>query len=123
MIFATNILSHGKLFVNKYNYSEFSYIAYGPTESYIDKHVAAKYLEIDNLFCLSAEKDFSFSVNPYTTAQLRDTLHDFELPENDLVNVCIDVAMRGIGSHSCGPALLDRYEIPRKCKNTFKFKF
>ena len=133
-------------------YSEFCYIAYGPTESYIDKHVAAeygyyrstaeknydrnyirpqesgshfaaKYLEIDNLFCLSAEKDFSFSVNPYTTAQLRDTLHDFELPENDFVNVCIDIAMRGIGSHSCGPVLADRYEIPRKCKNTFDFKF
>ena len=59
----------------------------------------------------------------YTTAQLRDTLHDFALPDNDFVNICIDLAMRGVGSHSCGPKLPPQYEIPRSGKNTFRVAF
>ena len=43
--------------------------------------------------------------------------------EKDFVNVCIDLAMRGVGSHSCGPDLPDEYEIPKEFKNTFKFTF
>ena len=72
---------------------------------------------------MTAEQPFSCSVNPYTTKQLRDTLHSFELKENDFVNVCIDLGMRGVGSHSCGPKLPAKYEIPRSGKNTFKFVF
>ena len=130
----------------------FSYVGYGPMESYVDKHVACdygyyvssaeenydrkyihpqesgshyacKYLAVKDLFMVTAEKPFSCSVNPFTTAQLRETLHSFELEENDFVNVCIDMAMRGVGSHSCGPALPEEYEIPRHGKNTFKFVF
>ena len=125
---------------------------YLPTESYIDKHVAceygyykstakenydnnyvrpqesgshyaARYLELEGLFAITADKSFSFSVNPYTTEQLRETMHNFELPENDFVNVCLDIAMRGVGSYSCGPVLPKKYELARKGKNTFKIKF
>ena len=133
-------------------YSNFSYVGYGPTETYVDKHIAAeygyysssaeenyekkyirpqesgshyasKYLEIKDLCCVTADDPFSFSVNPYTTEQLWSTAHNFELSENDFVNVCLDVAMRGVGSHSCGPVLDEKYEIPRKARNTFKIVF
>ena len=130
----------------------FSYVGYGPTESYVDKHVACeygyyvssaeenydrqyirpqesgshyacKYLAVKDLFKVTAERPFSCSVNPFTTAQLREALHSFELEENDFVNVCIDLAMRGVGSKSCGPDLPSYYEIPKTYKNTFKFTF
>ena len=133
-------------------YGNFSYVGFGPTESYVDKHIAGeygyyvssaeenydyeyirpqesgshyacKYLAVRNLFKVTAEHPFSCSVNPFTTEQLRETLHSFELEENDFVNVCIDLAMRGVGSHSCGPDLPDEYEIPKEFKNTFKFTF
>ncbi len=133
-------------------YSGFSYVGFGPTESYVDKHIACdygyyestaednydykyirpqesgshyacKYLALKDLFELTAEQPFSFSVNPFTTAQLRETQHAFELKENGFVNVCIDLAMRGVGSHSCGPDLPAKYEIPKAYKNTFKFTF
>ena len=133
-------------------YGNFSYVGFGPTESYADKniaceygyyvssaqenydreyirpqesgsHYACKYMAVKNLFKVTAEQPFSCSVNPYTTKQLRETLHSFELKENDFVNVCIDLAMRGVGSHSCGPDLPEKYEIPRTGKNTFKFTF
>ena len=92
-----------------------------PQES--GSHHACKYMAIKNLFKVTAEHPFSCSVNPFTTEQLRETLHSFELTENDFVNVCIDLAMRGVGSHSCGPDLPDEYEIPKKFKNTFTFTF
>jgi hypothetical protein len=133
-------------------YSRFSYVGFGPYESYIDRHAscdydyfvssagenydmkyirpqesgshfACKYLAITNLFEMTAEKPFSCSVNPYTTEQIRETLHSFELTENDFVNVCVDVAMRGVGSHSCGPELPSEFEIPREGSNTFKLIF
>lgn len=134
---------------NKYN--KFSYIGYGPYESYIDKHIASdydcyssnaydnyshyiypqesgshyntKYLCVNDLFELTSDKPYSFSINPYTTKQILDAKHDFELKKNEFVNVCIDLAMRGIGSNSCGPELENDYEIPKSYKNIFIFKF
>lgn len=133
-------------------FDKFAYVGFGPTESYVDKktacdygyyestaaenydlgfvrpqesgsHCDSKYLEVKELFTLTAETPFSFSVNPYTTKQLCETKHNFELPKNDFVNVCVDLALRGVGSHSCGPKLDAKYEIPKKARNTFKFKF
>lgn len=96
-------------------YGNFSYVGFGPTESYVDKHIASeygyyvssaeenydyeyirpqesgshyacKYLAVKNLFKVPAEQPFSCSVNPFTTEQLRETLHSFELEENDSVS-------------------------------------
>ena len=137
--------------VNK-KYQDFAFVGFGKTESYIDKnvattygyyesnaeenydynyirpqesgsHYASRYLYVKDLFTLTAEKPFSFSVNPYTTEQLYKTAHNFELPKNDFVNICVDLAMRGVGSHSCGPLLDEEYEIPKTLKNTFKLEF
>lgn len=133
-------------------YNQFSYIGFGPTESYADKHIACeygyyesnaednydrkyirpqesgshyacKYLALKDLFTVTAERPFSCSVNPYTTQQLCKTWHTFELEENDFVNICMDLAMRGVGSHSCGPELPAEFEIPRCGRNTFRFVF
>ena len=133
-------------------YNAFSYVGFGPTESYVDKHVAceyglysntaknnydhgyvrpqesgshyfSKYLEVKDLFAVTAKEPFSFSVTPYSTAQLINAKHDFELKENDFICVCLDLAMRGIGSSSCATTLEQKYEIPKKGKNTFVIKF
>jgi beta-galactosidase len=127
-------------------------VGYGPYESYNDKnvactyglyestskenydrnyirpqesgsHYACQYLAVDGLFQLTAEKPFSCSVNPYTTRQLTETTHNHELTENDFQNICVDIAMRGVGSHACGPALPEKYEIPRQGKNRFRLVF
>ena len=92
-----------------------------PQES--GSHYHCKYLAVKDLFRVTAEKPFSCSVNPFTTRQLCEALHSFELEENNYVNVCIDLAMRGVGSKSCGPDLPEKYEIPKTYKNTFTFMF
>ena len=133
-------------------HANFDFIGYGIGESYVDKtvnceygfyssnaqenydknyifpqesgsHYASKYLRVGNAFSLTATSPFSFSVNPYTTKQLCETKHNFELKENNFVNVCIDLAMRGVGSHSCGPELDKKYEIAKTGKNIFKLVF
>ena len=132
-------------------FAAFAYVGYGENESYIDKRMSSKngfyesdaernfthyimpqetgshygstFLEVKNLFVLTTEKLFRFSVLPYTTRELSDAKHDFELKKSGRVNVCVDVAHRGIGSHSCGPKLDQKYEIPRKGKNRFIFEF
>ncbi len=133
-------------------YDKFQYIGFGPYESYCDKntlcdygffentaynnydtnyimpqesgsHWACKYLSINGLFSLTAKTPFSFSVTPYTTKQLIDAKHNSELKKNNFTNICIDLAMRGIGSYSCGPELACRYEIPKEMSNVFKFSF
>lgn len=133
-------------------YDAFAFIGFGKTESYVDKnvaceygyfesaatknydrnyirpqesgsHYASKYLCIKDLFTLTAESAFSFSVNPYTTKQLYETKHGFELKENDFINICVDLAMRGIGSASCVVDLDEKYEIPKTGKNIFTLYF
>ena len=78
---------------------------------------------MENLFALTSETPFSFSINPYTTEQLVKSKHAYELKKNDFVYICIDVAMRGIGSSSCGVELDYQYEIPKTGKNIFTFNF
>ena len=133
-------------------HSSFAYVGYGPHETYVDKlaaseygyyestadknyehgyvrpqesgsHYGTTYLSVDNLFTVEADEPFSFSLNPYSTSEIMGAMHDFELPKNDKVTLCLDLAMRGVGSHSCGPELEEKYEIPRKGRNTFKIKF
>ena len=132
-------------------YSKFAYIGYGPTESYIDKlaatdfgyyendvcgnftnyirpqengsHYGTIYLRIKKLFSMTAENPFSFSLLPYTTKELYTKKHSFELKGTDSVNLCIDIAMRGIGTRSCGPVLSEKDTVPRKGKNVFVFRF
>ena len=134
------------------DHSDFTYVGYGPHESYVDKQAASDYglykgnaaenyrheyvrpqesgshfgtefLEIDGLFDLRSDSPFSFSVNPYSTADIIGAMHDFELPKTDSVTVSLDLAMRGVGSHSCGPDIEAEYEIPRSGRNVFKFTF
>ena len=47
------------------------------------------------------------------------TAHNHELPESDETVLSIDYRQNGIGSHSCGPQLLDKYRLNEK-EFTFK---
>ena len=40
-------------------------------------------------------------------------MHNFALEESGCTVLCIDAVQAGIGSNSCGPALLEQYHSPR----------
>lgn len=125
----------------------FEYYGYGPFESYVDmrhgsavgmyksdsdkeyvdyivpqehgNHYGTKYLDLGGYKFISAQ-GFEFSVSNYSTCELDQKRHNFELVPDSCVNVRIDYKVSGIGSGSCGPWLLPQYQM-RDSKVSFKF--
>jgi len=58
-----------------------------------------------------SDQKFSGSILPYTSEQLIESLHPYELPTTGKAYLSLDVAQRGLGTASCGPDTLDRYKI------------
>ena len=55
---------------------------------------------------------FSFNASQYTQEELASKKHNFELEPCKYNVICVDFAMAGVGSNSCGPALAEKYRIP-----------
>ncbi len=123
------------------------YYGYGPGAAYIDRriscvkdvyessvgglmeryvkpqengsHYGTEFMEItDGKTILRAEDGFSFSALPYSSKQLTDCKHDWELPERENTWLSLDFYMSGVGSNSCGPQLDQRWEAPKKGKGS-----
>ncbi len=130
------------------NNCAFRYKGYGPTESYVDKHLACEYgeyentaegnfndyimpqengshfasteLELEGAFKVTAEKPFSFSVLPYSTEQLNNAKHNFELKKTGKTYVNLDLAMSGVASGLDGGKLMEKYYAPKTGSNKFR---
>ena len=129
--------------------NNFNYYGFGPHESYIDKHNSCKigkycialnqnnmpYLKPQDYgsryYCsyvstndiiVSADNPFSFSILPYSKESIEISMHNYDLPSPDAAYVSLDVALRGVGSHSCGPELNKKYCVPVEGSNTFYIK-
>lgn len=59
----------------------------------------------------AGSKNFSFNISDYSQEELTIKAHNYELEESESVILCLDYAMNGIGSNSCGPMLLDKYRF------------
>ncbi|MCQ2437528.1 MAG: DUF4981 domain-containing protein [Clostridia bacterium] len=120
------------------------YFGYGPYESYIDKHRASsKHLyrsTVDQMFedyirpqengsrfnCCYANvasvyggmivtgESFCLGVSRYTQEKLTHASHNYDLVPDDNVVMLIDAFQNGLGSNSCGPKLLKRFESPKE---------
>ncbi len=114
----------------------FKYFGYGPCEAYADMHNAAKmgmyessaadeyvdyvkpqehgnhyntkYLAIGG-YEFASDEGFECNVSKYSARTLTETAHNFELVPDEYNTVRIDCRVSGIGSNSCGPALLRKY--------------
>lgn len=69
---------------------------------------------------LVSEKPFSFNASNYTQEMLEKSAHNFELEESDSTVLCVDYKLNGIGSNSCGPTVLEKYQFD---ENEFEFDF
>ena len=77
-------------------------------------HYDCEYVELNNSrygIVVSAENAFSFNASYYTQEELEKKTHNYELTESDSVVFCVDYALNGIGSNSCGPVVLDQYRF------------
>lgn len=57
---------------------------------------------------------FSFNASHYTQEELTNKAHSFELETCGSTVLCLDGAMDGIGSNSCGPALMEQYRFDER---------
>ena len=86
-------------------------------------HYDCEYVELNNSrygIVASAEKAFSFNASYYTQEELEKKTHNYELIESDSVVFCVDYALNGIGSSSCGPVVLEQYRFDDVL---FRFQF
>lgn len=68
-------------------------------------------MESCGLQAVPEEKPFSFNVSRYTQEMLEQTPHNYELRPARATVVCLDYKQSGIGSNSCGPMLLEQYQL------------
>lgn len=85
--------------------------------SHVDTRKAEVYGKSGSVTAFS-NKNFSFSVAPYKSDEYPLHMHDVEKSRAPVFN--IDYRMRGVGSYSCGPALMDKYKI---CEENIAFSF
>ncbi len=65
--------------------------------------------DFDYKMCVYGEK-FSFNASPYTQEELEEKAHNYELEDSGFTVLCLDAVMSGIGSGSCGPQLVEKYQ-------------
>jgi len=82
-----------------------------------------KWLELKNRIGAGIEfynsKEFNFTAHYYSKDDLELADHDCELPQRDKIYLELIHKNRGVGSTSCGPKRLDKYELELK---DFKFQ-
>ncbi len=82
---------------------------------WLELHSAAKTLRIEQ-----QDKPLNFSVSCYDVAAIEQAKHREELLPNDYLTLYIDYAQYGLGTASCGEAVLEKYQL--KCED-FSFGF
>ena len=128
-----------------YENSEFRYFGMGPYENYADMHHASmidfydsdadreyvpyvmpqehgnhtrvKYLEMKKGLTFEAASQMEINVSHYTAKTLASAMHTNELVKSDSTVIRIDYKNSGLGSNSCGPALLEQYRLSEKAIN------
>ena len=64
------------------------------------------------------DKTISFNASKYSIEELSTVKHNFDLTESGHTILCLDYLQSGIGSGSCGPQLVEKYQL---CAETFTF--
>lgn len=86
-------------------------------------HYGCEYMKINSsktLIKFEADESFSFNASEYTQEELSTKAHNYELEKSGYSVVCIDYKQSGLGSNSCGPSLLEQYQLNEK---QFDFEF
>ncbi len=77
-------------------------------------HYGCRYAEIsdgETVVNFTSNCNFSFNASEYTQEELAAKRHNYELEKSGYSVVCVDSAMAGVGSNSCGPELDKKYRV------------
>ncbi len=104
---------HGKMGLYKSSAAE-EYVPYIVPQEH-GNHNRAKLLHFTKSgLKFFTDSEFEFNVSEYTAEELTRAMHTNELRASGSTIVRIDYKVSGIGSHSCGPELLEKYRLDEK---------
>lgn len=78
-------------------------------------HYGCKFAEVispDATIRFEHSDGFSFNASEYTQEELAAKPHNYQLEKCASNVICVDAAMAGVGTGSCGPQLDEKYRIP-----------
>lgn len=81
------------------------------SDSHYNTHFVRLQNALGNELKIQGNQPFSFSFVPYRQEELAQARHSYDLGDPKHSVLCIDYAMSGIGSASCGPKLKDQYRF------------
>lgn len=87
-------------------------------------HYDCDYVELMNGqygLAVAAKTPFSFNASVYTQEELERAAHNYDLRKSGSTVFCIDYALNGIGSNSCGPKVGKPYRFD-EMEFSFSFK-
>lgn len=83
-------------------------------------HYGCRYLTVcggDTKVKFTADKEFSFNASQFSQEELAAKAHNNELERCESNVICVDYAMAGVGSNSCGPRLAEKYQLEKPLIN------
>ncbi len=60
---------------------------------------------------IAGTSTFAFNASVYTQEELTRKAHNYQLERSPYTVLCVDCRQSGIGSGSCGPALMEQYRL------------
>ena len=72
---------------------------------------------------IESERDFAFNASEYSEEELSQKSHNYELEKSGYSIMSIDYKQSGVGSTSCGPYLLEKYQLNEKSFDFELFHF
>ena len=63
---------------------------------------------------LCSENGFEFQALPYTAEEMEKAGHSYKLYKCEKTVVRFDGKISGMGSHSCGPEVAEKYRVPKE---------
>ena len=71
-------------------------------------------------FAVKTEGEFEFNVSEYSSQALTLATHQDELKKDGFVHLRVDYGVSGVGSGSCGPQLMKKYQL---CHEEMNYNF
>jgi len=84
-------------------------------------HIGTKILDIADGLNFSSDDGFEFNVSRFGAMNLMRAMHTDEIKKEDSTVIRIDYKNSGMGSNSCGPELLPKYQLCEKKIENFVF--
>jgi beta-galactosidase len=87
-------------------------------------HTDMRRVNFNNVLTVTADAPFNFSAVPYSDENIDAADHINQLVADGLVTVHLDAFQSGVGTATCGPGVLPKYQVPVQPVNfAFHFNF